>query len=83
MSSSSLLNTDLWFICSIIYESSVTQSSADTDMLVCRHPCRTLSADKDADTDIEKYVEADTDADKDTPKMKIADKDADTDKDKK
>ena len=49
-------------------------------MDVCRHPCRTLSADKDADTDMEKYSEADTDADKDTPKMKIADKDADTDK---
>jgi len=59
------------------------QSSANTDMDVCRHPCRTLSADKDADTDMEKYSEADTDADKDTLKMKIADKDADTDKDKK
>ena len=25
------------------------QSSADTDMNVCRHPCQTLSADKDKD----------------------------------
>ena len=48
-------------------------------MLVCRHPCRTLSADKDADTDIEKYVGADTDADKDTLRIKTADKDKDTD----
>ena len=56
----------------------ISQSSADTDMLVCRHPCRTLSADKDADTDIEKYVEADTDADKDTLRIKTADKDTDT-----
>ena len=55
------------------------QSSADTDMLVCRHPCRTLSADKDADTDIEKYVGADTYADKDTLRIKTADKDKDTD----
>ena len=55
------------------------QSFADTDMLVCRYPCRTLSADKDADTDIEKYVGADTDADKDTPRIKTADKDKDTD----
>ena len=48
-------------------------------MLVCRHPCRTLSADKDADTNIEKYEGADTDADKDTLRIKTADKDKDTD----
>ena len=45
-------------------------------MDVYRHPCRTFSADTDADTDMKKYSDADTD--KDTLKIKIADKDADT-----
>ena len=48
-------------------------------MLVCRHPCRTVSADKDADTDTLKLKTADKDADTDTLKIKFADKDADAD----
>ena len=55
------------------------QSYADKDMLVCRHPCRTVSADKDADTDKLKLKTADKDADTDTLKIKFADKDADAD----
>ena len=51
----------------------LNQSSADTDMHVCRHPCYIMSADTDihifsevvtdTDTDIHYFTTADTDTD--------------------